>query len=122
MPRRNVVSWNTILVLFVRIKDNVECLRLYEMMMDNGDGLKPNKESTMSVLTACGHSGRIDIGKQILSYVTSNRIKPDMLLSTALLIMYAKCGAMDMAREVFDEMEERSTVAREWRESRRDAS
>lgn len=111
MPRRNVVSWNTILALYVRIKDYTECLRLYEVMIDKGDGLKPNKASIMSALMACGYLGRIDIGKQIHSYVTSNKIKPDMLLSTALLTMYAKCGAMDMAREVFDGMGEKSIVS-----------
>ncbi|XP_010419409.1 PREDICTED: pentatricopeptide repeat-containing protein At3g29230-like [Camelina sativa] len=111
MPRRNVVSWNTILALYVRIKDYTECLRLYEVMVDKGDGLKPNKACFMSALTACGYLGRIEIGRQIHSYVTSNKIKPDVLLSTALLTMYAKCGAMDMAREVFDGMKERSVVS-----------
>ncbi|KAJ7003532.1 hypothetical protein NC653_008684 [Populus alba x Populus x berolinensis] len=40
-----------------------------------------------------------------------NGIKPDMLLSTALLTMYTKCGAMDLAREVFDKMPEKSVVS-----------
>ncbi|KAF8109807.1 hypothetical protein N665_0091s0036 [Sinapis alba] len=111
MPRRNVVSWNTILALYVRNKNYTECLRLYEEMVDKGDGFKPNKASITSVLTACGKLGRIDIGKRIHLYVTSNSIKSDMLLSTALLTMYAKCGVMDMAREVFDGMRERSIVS-----------
>ncbi|EOA28902.1 hypothetical protein CARUB_v10025147mg [Capsella rubella] len=111
MPRRNVVSWNTVLALYVRMKDYTECIRLYEVMIDKGDGLKPNKASIMSVLTACGYLGRIELGKQIHSYVRSSKIRPDMLLSTALLTMYAKCGEMDMAREVFDGMKERSIVS-----------
>ncbi|KAG2295723.1 pentatricopeptide repeat-containing protein At1g08070, chloroplastic [Brassica napus] len=111
MPRRNVVCWNTILALYVRNKNYTECLRLYEEMVDKGDGFKPNKASITSVLTACGKLGRVDIGKRIHLYVTSNGIKPDMLLSTALLTMYAKCGVMDMAREVFDGMRERSIVS-----------
>ncbi|KAH0933263.1 hypothetical protein HID58_010380, partial [Brassica napus] len=111
MPRRNVVCWNTILALYVRNKKYTECLRLYEEMVDKGDGFKPNKASITSVLTACGKLGRVDIGKRIHLYVTSNGIKPDMLLSTALLTMYAKCGVMDMAREVFDGMRERSIVS-----------
>lgn len=111
MPRRNVVSWNTILALYVRIKNYTECLRLFEVLMDKRDGLKPNKSSITSALLACANLARIDTGKRIHSYVTSNGVKPDTLLSTALLTMYAKCGAMDMAREVFDGMEERSIVS-----------
>ncbi|KAJ0259046.1 Pentatricopeptide repeat-containing protein [Hirschfeldia incana] len=111
MPRRNVVSWNTILALYVRNKNYEECLRLYEEMVDKGDGFKPNKSSITSVLTACGKLGRINIGKRLHLYITSNGIKSDVVLSTALLTMYAKCGVMDMAREVFDGMRERSIVS-----------
>ncbi|CAA7022660.1 unnamed protein product [Microthlaspi erraticum] len=111
MPRRNVVSWSTILALYVRNKNYAESLRLFEVLIDKGDGLKPNKACITSALTACANLGRIDTGKRIHLYVTSNGVKPDLLLSTALLTMYGKCGAMDMAREVFDGMGERSVVS-----------
>jgi pentatricopeptide repeat protein len=55
--------------------------------------------------------GRLDRGNWVHSYLKNNRIKPDLLLSTALLTMYAKCGAMDLARDVFDEMPNKSVVS-----------
>lgn len=110
MSLRNIVSWNTILALYVRSKDYSECLRLFDEMLEAGE-TKPNEATLVSVLTASANFGRLDTGKWVHSYIESNRIKPDMLLSTALLSMYAKCGDMDMARSVFDEMTERSVVS-----------
>ncbi|KAM7491120.1 hypothetical protein LguiA_034041 [Lonicera macranthoides] len=111
MPFRNVVSWNMMLALYVRSKDSNECLGLFERMMEVGDA-KPNEATIMSVLTACAHLGRLDRGEWLHSYIKTNRrIKPDVLLSTALLTMYSKCGAMDLAQEVFDDMPERSVVS-----------
>ncbi|KAE8075826.1 hypothetical protein FH972_014513 [Carpinus fangiana] len=91
MPMRNVVSWNIMLALCVRFE--------------------PNEATLVGVLTVCASLGRLDRGNWVYSYLKSNRIKPDLLLSTALLTMYAKCGAMDLARDVFDKMPNRSVVS-----------
>lgn len=109
MPMRNVVSWNTILALYVRCKYYIECLRLFEMMVEGE--IMPNEASLVSVLTACSSLGRLDMGKWVHSYVQNNRIKCDVLLSTALLTMYAKCGAMDLARDVFNDMPDKNIVS-----------
>ena len=110
MPLRNIVSWNIMLALYVRNKDYNECLRLFDRMIEVGEA-NPNGATLMSVLTSSANLGRLDKGKWVHSYIESNRIKPDVLLSTALLPMYAKCGDMDTARNVFDEMHERSVVS-----------
>nr|GMD77950.1 pentatricopeptide repeat-containing protein At3g29230-like [Ipomoea batatas] len=111
MDYRNVVSWNSMMALYVRTKDCNECLRLFDRMMQEGD-VKPNEATLMSVLTACAHLGRLDRGEWVHSYIKhTERIKPDVLLSTAVLTMYAKCGAVDLAKRVFDEMPEKSVVS-----------
>ncbi|XP_044503043.1 pentatricopeptide repeat-containing protein At3g29230-like [Mangifera indica] len=109
MATRNVVSWNIMLALFVRCRDYNECLRLFDRMIE-GEA-RPNKASLVSVLTACANLGTLDKGLWTHSYIKNSRIEPDVLLSTALLTMYAKCGAMDLARNVFNEMPEKSVVS-----------
>ncbi|XP_060207536.1 pentatricopeptide repeat-containing protein At3g29230-like [Lycium barbarum] len=111
MDYRNVVSWNILMALYVRLKDYTGCLGLFDIMMQGRD-IQPNEAILMSVLTACAHLGKLDRGKWIHSYIRySGRIKPDMLLSTSLLTMYAKCGEMDLAKEVFAGMLEKSVVS-----------
>ncbi|KAL8137312.1 hypothetical protein V2J09_003313 [Rumex salicifolius] len=111
MPKRNVVSWNIMLSLHVRCKDYTKCMELFEQMSSSGD-IRPNEATCVSVLTACGHLGLLDKGKWIHSYINSDKtIKPDVLLSTSLLTMYAKCGDMESAKDVFDQMPEKSVVS-----------
>ncbi|KAI9089224.1 hypothetical protein K1719_029503 [Acacia pycnantha] len=110
MPVRNVVSWNSMLALYVRSKNFSECLRLADRMMERGEAM-PNEATLVSVLTACANLGRLDIGSRVHSYIKSKGIKSDVLLSTSLLTMYAKCGAVDMAKKVFDEMPIKSVVS-----------
>ncbi|KAJ8774086.1 hypothetical protein K2173_009517 [Erythroxylum novogranatense] len=107
---RNVVSWNIMFSLCLRRKDYGECLRLFDEMIEGGE-TKPNAASLVSVLTACANFRRLDKGKWIHSYIRDHGIEADVLLLTALLTMYAKCGIMDCARGIFDEMTNRSVVS-----------
>ncbi|GMY26665.1 pentatricopeptide repeat-containing protein At4g18840-like [Fagus crenata] len=97
MPLRNVVSWNMMLALYVWSKDYNECLRLFDSMIEGGEA-KPNEATLVNVLTACANLGSLDRGKWVHSCLKNNGIKPDVLLSMALLTMYAKCGAMEFHR------------------------
>lgn len=110
MPLRNDISWNIMLALYLRCKDYGQCLKLFDRMVEGGE-VRPNGASLVSVLTACANFGRLDQGIWIHSYMKDNGIERDVLLSTALLTMYAKCGVMDLARDVFDKMPEKSIVS-----------
>ncbi|WJX94855.1 hypothetical protein P8452_76231 [Trifolium repens] len=107
---RNVVSWNSLLALHVRVKNFGECLRMFERMMESGEAM-PNEATLVSVLTACANLGKLSLGLWVHSYIKSNNIKLDVLLETCLLTMYAKCGAMDLARDVFVEMPVKNIVS-----------
>ncbi|KAL6008288.1 hypothetical protein ACLOJK_033794 [Asimina triloba] len=111
MPKRNVVSWNAMLALYSRSKTYRECLRLFDMMMADGE-TQPNEATLVSVLTACANMGMLDRGKWVHSYIKENkRIEHDVLLLTSLLTMYAKCGDMSSASEIFENMPEKSVVS-----------
>ncbi|KAF8023615.1 hypothetical protein BT93_F0964 [Corymbia citriodora subsp. variegata] len=110
MPFRNVVSWNTLLALYVRVKGYTECLNLFGSMLQEEE-IKPNGATLVSVLTACANTGDLNTGHLVYSYMKDNNMEADVLLSTALLTMYAKCGTMDLARKVFDQMPDRNVVS-----------
>ncbi|KHN21040.1 Pentatricopeptide repeat-containing protein [Glycine soja] len=107
---RNVVSWNSVLALHARVKNYGECLMLFGKMVEGREAV-PNEATLVSVLTACANLGKLSMGMWVHSFIRSNNIKPDVLLLTCLLTMYAKCGAMDLAKGVFDEMPVRSVVS-----------
>jgi pentatricopeptide repeat protein len=70
----------------------------------------PDEKTFVSVLTACGSLGDLEKGKWVHGLVRKRweSLVPDVLLLTALLTMYAKCGEMETARQIFDSMSERS--------------
>lgn len=69
MPQRDVVSWTAMIAVFAYNGHAEEALDLFNRMELNG--IKPNKITFVSALTACSHSGRIDDGRSF--FVSMNR-------------------------------------------------
>ena len=66
-------------------------------------GVAPDRV-TMSVISACAVAGSLDIGRWVHAYIQRQMIDIDLELGTALINMFAKCGYIDKAKEIFEKM------------------
>ncbi|KAK9106382.1 hypothetical protein Syun_022393 [Stephania yunnanensis] len=109
MPERNVVSWSAMITGYAQVGMFRDALGVFnEMQMA---GIRPNHAGVVGALSACGFLGALDQGKWIHAYVDRNKMEVDRVLGTALIDMYAKCGCIETAREVFDRMADRDVFA-----------
>ncbi|XP_060180387.1 pentatricopeptide repeat-containing protein At5g66520-like [Lycium barbarum] len=109
MPERNVISWSAIMAAYSRASDFREVLCLYYRM--EKDGLTPNESVLVSVLTACAHRGALTEGFWVHSLAKHYNYEANPILATALVDMYSKCGIMELASSVFEEMTYKDTGA-----------
>ncbi|XP_010257116.1 PREDICTED: pentatricopeptide repeat-containing protein At1g08070, chloroplastic-like [Nelumbo nucifera] len=109
MPERDVVSWNSAIGGLVQNKRINEAMALFHrMQMENS---KPNEVTLVSILSACAQAGALDVGRWIHSYIDRNAVDLKVVVGTALVNMYSKCGALESAQHVFDCMPDRDVVA-----------
>lgn len=109
MPGRNVISWSAMIAAYSQKSDFREVLCLYKRMEESG--LKPNESILVSALTACAHLGALAQGLWIHSYAKKCRYISNPILATALVDMYAKCGCVNLALTVFEEIEDKDSRA-----------
>ncbi|KAM7490963.1 hypothetical protein LguiA_033884 [Lonicera macranthoides] len=110
MPERNVVSWNAMIAGYSQNNKPNEALKLFQDM--EKEGLVPMEGTLVCVLSACAQSGCLDLGQWIhYYYVKQKRIRLSVILANAFIDMYAKCGSIDAAAQVFNEMLERDVVS-----------
>lgn len=105
MPERNVISWSCMINGYVSCGEYKEALALFrEMQMVEANGVRPNEFTMSSVLSACGRLGALEHGKWIHAYIGKCGMEVGVVLGTSLIEMYAKCGIIERAKWVFDNM------------------
>ncbi|MED6171113.1 hypothetical protein PIB30_037675 [Stylosanthes scabra] len=105
MPERDTVSWNSMIAGYSQGGFYEECKRLYLEMLG-----VPDAATVASVMQACGQSNDLVFGMEVHQMVNDSGMEMDMLLCNAVIAMYAKCGSLDYAQELFDEMSEKDEV------------
>ncbi|PIA53448.1 hypothetical protein AQUCO_00900199v1 [Aquilegia coerulea] len=108
MPERDFVSWNALISSYVQSDRGRDALALFNEMqaMD----IEPNQVTMVSLLTACSQLGALNIGEWIHNYIDKHKISLNVTLGTALVDMYAKCGNITKALQVFREIPGRNSL------------
>lgn len=109
MPRRDVVSWNVVIAGFAHNGHGEESLRLFQQMQM--EGMKPDSQTFASTLPACANFAALEQGTEIHEKIIRSGFQSDMVVSNALIDMYAKSGSIKKARELFDKMNQRDVVS-----------
>ncbi|XP_031265110.1 pentatricopeptide repeat-containing protein At2g22410, mitochondrial-like [Pistacia vera] len=109
MPEKNVVSWNSMISCYVREGHCKDALNLFHEMSDLG--VVPDETTLVCVLSACSQIGDLVMGKKVHNYICNNDMRPSVTLCNALIDMYAKCGFVGRAFDIFNEMPEKNIVS-----------
>ncbi|XP_057523124.1 putative pentatricopeptide repeat-containing protein At3g08820 [Amaranthus tricolor] len=108
MPEKTIVSWNTIISCYSHSGNHHEALRMFDMMQE--EKCQANGSTIATVLSICATLGDLDLGWRLKKYVDDNNMISDMVVSTALMEMFVKCGEIHEARQVFDCMKQRDII------------
>ena len=107
---RDVVAWSAIITAYAQHGNGVEALKRFEQMQR--EGVSPNAITFVSVLKACGSIGASYTGQEIHAKIASEGfLRKDIVLGTALIDMYGKCGLLEKAQEVFDQLPSRDVIS-----------
>ncbi|XP_008801840.3 putative pentatricopeptide repeat-containing protein At3g05240 [Phoenix dactylifera] len=109
---RNVVSWTTMIAGYVDNAQPTEAIRMFRVM--ELEGVVPNEITMVHVLVACAQSRDLETGRWVHRRLHQLGIDPtrsNVVLASALLDMYARCGSLKTAREMFEKMPQRNEVS-----------
>ncbi|CAA7054907.1 unnamed protein product [Microthlaspi erraticum] len=110
MPSRTCVSWTVMISGYAEKGDMDEALALFNAMTITG--VSPDLVTLLSLISGCGKSGSLEIGKWIDARTDTYGCKRDnVMVCNALIDMYSKCGSVTEARDIFDNMTEKTVVS-----------
>ncbi|KAH7292040.1 hypothetical protein KP509_29G048500 [Ceratopteris richardii] len=107
LPSKNETSWNGLIAAFVQNRNYTEALNLFIQMTN--ECILPDMHAFTNIFNACCNGTLLSQGCRFHLMLQSKYYDPP--LYTSLIEMYAKCGKIEAAREIFSNMVERSIAA-----------
>ncbi|XP_057960005.1 pentatricopeptide repeat-containing protein At5g50390, chloroplastic-like [Malania oleifera] len=108
MPDKNLVSWNTIIAGLVDSGDYLEAFHLFlDMWCKFSDA---GSRTFATAIRACAGLGYLFVARQLHSCALKMGVSGNIFVSCALIDMYSKCGSIECAKFVFDDMPRKTTV------------
>ncbi|XP_057848095.2 pentatricopeptide repeat-containing protein At3g09040, mitochondrial [Cryptomeria japonica] len=109
IPQHNVVSWTAIIAGYAQSGLVEKALDIFKQMQLAG--VKPTPATYASILPACAKLGSLEQGMRIHKTIIESGFLSDAVVGNALVSMYARCGSIQKARELFDKIPQRSVVS-----------
>ncbi|KAG2722909.1 hypothetical protein I3760_02G148800 [Carya illinoinensis] len=108
IPKGNLFLWNVLIRGYAWNGPYEAAISLYYQMLDYG--LEPDNFTFPFVLKACSALSAIEDGRKIHEHASRTGWETDVFVGAGLIDMYAKCGCVGSARQVFDKIEVRDAV------------
>lgn len=109
MLQKDIWTWNSMLAGYTKNEKWDEVVKLFRRMQKSGTGF--DEVTMISVLTACGRLADLELGEWIGEYIEADGLTGNLALMTSLVDMYAKCGQVDTARRLFNQINQRDVIA-----------
>ncbi|MCO5594417.1 hypothetical protein L7F22_048447 [Adiantum nelumboides] len=108
MPKSDVVTWNSLIAAYGQNGLWKLSLRLHMQMKQ--EGCLPDEITYVSVLDACASLPTLFEGHCAHVHVWAMHLESSVVVGTALVNMYGKCGIPDHARQSFEKIPVKNTV------------
>ncbi|GMN43839.1 hypothetical protein TIFTF001_013039 [Ficus carica] len=101
MPRKNSISWNSMIAAFARHGDGFGALQLYEEM--KLESVKPTDVTFLSLLHACSHVGLVEKGMEFLNSMTRDHgMSPRTEHYACVVDMLGRAGLLIEAKDFIE--------------------
>lgn len=99
---RDVVLWTSMLSVYGRNGNYKEVIGLFEEMLM--EGIRPDGVAFVTVLSACGHTGQVDLGIEYFKFMKSSGLDPMPEHYSCLVDLLCRAGVLDKAWRLVDYM------------------
>ncbi|XP_028198080.1 pentatricopeptide repeat-containing protein At1g11290, chloroplastic-like [Glycine soja] len=100
MSEASIISWTAMIATYIHCNNLNEGAGLFVKML--GEGMSPNEITMLSFVKECGTAGALELGKLLHAFTLRSGFTMSLVLATAFIDMYGKCGGVRSARSVFD--------------------
>ncbi|KAM0952148.1 putative tetratricopeptide-like helical domain superfamily, DYW domain-containing protein [Dioscorea sansibarensis] len=114
MSKRNVITWNVLIMAYGMNGQGEEALRLFQDMVIGGEA-KPNEVTYIAVFAACSHSGMVDKGVELFHKMRKDHeVEPTAEHYACVVDLLGRAGKLEKAYRLITMMQPGIQQAGAW--------
>ncbi|KAJ0267238.1 Pentatricopeptide repeat-containing protein [Hirschfeldia incana] len=102
MDQRDNITYTSLVTRFNELDNHEMALSVINHMY--GDGIRPDQFSLPGFISASANLGALETGKHLHCCSVKSGYSSSVWVSNSLIDMYAKCGSLEDAKKVFEEI------------------
>ncbi|PKA62180.1 Pentatricopeptide repeat-containing protein [Apostasia shenzhenica] len=106
---RDLIAWNAVISAYAQSGRADRALAHFRRM--EFAGVEPDTITLASVLSSCAYLGSFEMGKKLHRRIKQGILPSNIFVENTLLDVYSKCGRMEEALKLFNEMPSRNVVS-----------
>lgn len=111
MREKDLLAWNAMISCYAQNSKPKEAIQLFNTMRTPDLNVQPDKMTFACMISACSQLGDLDYGLWAETYMKQVGVELDDHLATALIDLYAKCGCIDKAYDLFHCLKHKDVVS-----------
>nr|KJB43706.1 hypothetical protein B456_007G212600 [Gossypium raimondii] len=107
--RCDISLWNAIMSVHVDTKNAKQAVAVFCEMLQIS--LEPDNITVLSLISSCVLLNSLNLADSVMAYIICKGFDKDVVVSNALIDLYARCGSIVVARLLFDYLFEKDAVS-----------
>lgn len=107
--KEDVSLWNAIMSVYTQTNSAKMAITIFcdlHLM-----GLEPDNFTILSLISACVQLNSVNLANIVMAFLLRKGFDKNVIISNALIDLYARCGNISNARKLFDELNGKDTVS-----------
>ncbi|RZC60413.1 hypothetical protein C5167_022178 [Papaver somniferum] len=109
IPDKDLVTWSSMIEAYAQDDKPIEALDLFKQLKLHK--IQYDYVTVLSVIRACSSLGSLRQAQFIHGVITRCSFQNELVLETALIDLYIKCGSLECAGKVFDRMRKQNLIS-----------
>ncbi|KAI5066826.1 hypothetical protein GOP47_0017354 [Adiantum capillus-veneris] len=109
LNEKDVRSWAILISAYAQHDNSQEAMALFEQMQQ--EAMMPNNYIYNKLINACAAAPSLEEGQRAHSRVVGTEFEQCIFVKNSLVDMYAKCGSLEFAQEIFTRMSKKDLIS-----------
>ena len=109
LAKKSVIDWNVMIGGYVQHNRGKDAMQVFHQMRQKH--VQTDKITYLNILKTCASPLSLKWGREVHLLIRHDGLESDIRVGTALILMYAKCGSIEEARQAFDNLTNRNVVS-----------